>query len=59
MKALVSASKPEKALEGAISVIVKTDGSFAAQHRTHGRVQWMMQRWNALEYLWINVNIVF
>ena len=53
MKALVSASNPEKALEGAISVIVKTDGSFAAQHRTHGRVQWMMQRWNALEYLWI------
>ena len=59
MKALVGASNLEKAVEGAFSVILKTDGSFAAQHRTHGRVQWMMQRWNALEYLWINVNIVF
>ena len=35
MKALVCAFNQEKAIVGAFSVIVKTDGSFAALHNNY------------------------
>ena len=38
MKALVSAFNQEKAQEGAVSVIMKTDGSFAALKQIDGRL---------------------